>query len=114
MPKTHEFDLKTAVRSWSAYLVQLIRLQYPGYKPEHNRPTNPIFRCWLMGVMMKPSQSAHTMVREWIRDQRGELPISKVTDMHCLPAAIATVASETIQTFGLHKFFTPSMDPAQG
>ena len=104
--KIHEFDMRESCRSWAAYLLQFIRLVLPGFKAEHNRPSNSRFHCWSMGILTRMSEKADTLVHQWLQEQFGDKPISKMASLFCLPAAtLSTVPEPTPVAHGLHRFW---------
>ena len=105
--KIAEYDLHQACRSWAAFLLQLIRLVLPGYKAEHNRPSNSRFTCWAMGVLMRISPAADASIHAWLQSQMGSRPITKITQLLQLPFADAAVSIEEASSqVGLHRFWT--------
>ena len=102
-----EYDARQTVRSWSSYLLQLIRLVDPDYKAVHNRPSNGRFQCWAMGVHMKLSPSVEENLHRWLQSQLGDKLIMKVTELQRLPVASLDIPMEPIErSHGLHQFFS--------
>ena len=100
------YDLKQTCRSWSSYLLQLIRFVIPGYKAENNRPGNSRFQCWAMGVQMHLSQRADLQIHEWLEKRLGSRSACKVSDLYGLPvAALANESEKASNGHGLHKFW---------
>ena len=101
-----EYDAKQTIRSWSSYLLQLIRLVDPDYKAVHNRPSNGRFQCWAMGVHMKLSPTVEEHLHRWFQNQFDKL-ILKVTELQRLPVASLEIPMEPIErSHGLHQFFS--------
>lgn len=106
--KMSEYDCKQTCRSWAAYMLQIIRLIYPDYKAEHNRPSNNRFTCWLMGARMQMSAQAVTALHEWLTQQLGTAAVAKVTTLQKLPVATLEMETEEKPSHGLHRFWTRS------
>ena len=105
--KVQEFDMQQACRSWAAYLLQLIRLVLPGYKAEHNRPSNSRFHCWAMGILMRLNGNMDAQIHAWLTEQFANRPISKMSSLFKLPAATMIPRAEAnATTHGLHRFWT--------
>lgn len=85
--RLEEYQMKQVVRSWSSYLIQLIRLQDPEYKAVHNRPSNGRFQCCAMGVSMKLSPVAEEQLHLWFQGILGDRLITKVTQLQASPNA---------------------------
>ena len=104
--KICEYDMRQTCRSWSSYLIQLIRLIFPAFKAEDNRPNNGRFRCWAMGVMCKLRPSVDHLVHEWLQTQLGDRPINKITNVLPLPVAnLQTPPDQAVVSYGLHRFW---------
>ena len=104
--KVQEYDMHQTCRSWAAFLLQLIRLVLPGFKAEHNRPSNSRFTCWAMGVMMRIAPDADALLHSWLQSQLGTRQIVKVTQLQQLPVATAeTPVEERTSKVGLHRFW---------
>ena len=105
--KVQEYDMHQTIRSWAAFLLQLIRLVLPGFKAEHNMPSNSRFTYWTMGVMMRISPEADAAIHSWLQSQLGNRQIIKITQLLEIPIADATVPmEEPTSTLGLHRFWT--------
>jgi len=107
--RLEEYQMKQVVRSWSSYLIQLIRLQDPEYKAVHNRPSNGRFQCCAMGVSMKLNPVAEEQLHLWFQGILGDRLITKVTQLQQLPVASLEVEPEKPKLrHGLHQFFHSS------
>ena len=105
-PKLHEYDMRQTCRSWSSYLIQMIRLILPDFKAEDSRPSNGRFRCWAMGVMSQLRSEVDTQLHEWFQQHLGTKPITKITSLFMLPVAnLSTQAEQASPRHGLHRFW---------
>ena len=105
--KLVEYDCKQMLRSWSSYLLHLIRLQYPGFKPVDGRPSNPRFACWAMGVSCEMAQVADQQIGQWMEVVYKERKITKMTDLYLAePATMDCPVPDAVgPTTGLHRYW---------
>ena len=105
--KIQEFDMQQACRSWAAYMLQLIRLILPGYKAEHNRPSNGRFQCWAMGILMRFNGDMDAQVHTRLQEQFANRQITKMSMLFSLPAAAMNpVKDAAVNLHGLHRFWS--------
>jgi len=104
--KIQEYDMRQTCRSWSSYLIQLIRLILPEFKAEDSRPNNSRFRCWAMGVMSQLKPEVDKQIHDWLQQQMGDRPITKITNVIHLPVAnLSTPVEPAAAKHGLHRFW---------
>ena len=105
-PRLQEYNGKQMLRSWAAYMLNLIRLRYHQYKPVDGRPTNPRFHCWSMGLLCRITDSSADAVRIWLDATFGESRITRMTSLHqCGPAEAVRPLQRAPKEQGLHKFW---------
>ena len=106
-PRLQEYNGKQMLRSWAAYLLNLIRLSHPNYKPVDGRPSNPRFHCWTMGILCRVSDVSAEAVRCWLDSTYGDAKITKMAMLHQSgPAeAVQPVHKATSSDQGLHRFW---------
>ena len=105
--KLAEYDCKQMLRSWSAYILHLLRLQHPGFKPVDGRPSNPRFACWSMGISCEIAQAADQQLCQWMDQTFKDRKISKMSDLYLAePAAMdCPVPSAPGLSQGLHRYW---------
>jgi len=106
-PRLQEYCGKQALRSWAAYLLNLIKLQYPHHKPIDGRPSNPRFHCWTMGILCRISDTHADSIRNWLDSTLGDVRITKMTILHQTgPAEAVRPPPKASQSeHGLHRFW---------
>ena len=106
-PGLQEYSGKQMLRSWAAYLINLIRLLHPHFKPIDGRPSDPRFTCWTMGILCKISEASSEAVRCWLDSELGEKRISKMSTLHQTgPArAVRPLPRMVNSDEGLHRFW---------
>ena len=105
-PRLQEYNGKQMLRSWAAYLLNLIRLRHPNYKPVDGRPSNPRFHCWTMGILCRISEASADAVRIWLDSTFGDSRITKMTALHqCGPAEAVQPVLRAPKEQGLHRFW---------
>jgi len=106
-PRLQEYNGKQMLRSWAAYLLNIIRVSHPQYKPVDGRPSNPRFHCWTMGILCRVSDASADAVRGWLDAKYGDAKITKMTTLHqCGPAeAVQPIHKANPSEQGLHKFW---------
>ena len=105
-PKLQEYNGKQMLRSWAAYMLNLIRVSHPQFKPVDGRPSNPRFHCWSMGILCRVTDASVEAIRVWLDAQYGEARITKMTMLHQSgPAEAVKPAGNTSSDQGLHRFW---------
>ena len=105
-PQLQEYNGKQMLRSWAAYLLNLLRLHYPNYKPVDGRPSNPRFHCWTMGILCRITEASADAVRLWLDATFGNSRITKMAALHqCGPAEAVRPVQRAPKEHGLHRFW---------
>ena len=105
--KMVEYDSKQMLRSWSAYVLHLLRLCHPGFKPVDGRPSNPRFACWAMGLLCEVTQTAEQQVSQWMDTIFMHKKITKMADLYLSePASMECPRPQAPKIEqGLHRFW---------
>lgn len=106
-PRLQEYNGKQMLRSWAAYLLNIIRISHPNYKPVDGRPSNPRFHCWTMGILCRLSDPSADAIRLWLDATLGEARITKMSTLHQSGPAegVQPIRKATSTEQGLHRFW---------
>ena len=106
-PRLQEYNGKQMLRSWAAYLLNIIRVSHPGFKPVDGRPSDPRFHCWSMGLLCRVPDASADAIRIWLDSSLGDSKVSKMTQLHqCGPAEAVRPRPAAAKTeHGLHRYW---------
>ena len=105
-PRLQEYNGKQMLRSWAAYVLNIIRVSHPHYKPIDGRPSNPRFHCWSMGILCRISDASADAIRLWLDAKYGDAKITKMATLHQSgPAEAVKPIQATSSEQGLHRFW---------
>ena len=103
-----EYDILKESHSFANYMIALMRLSYPDFKPINAKPSNYRYQHWSMCIFFRWNEMDRNNVLAWLQSNIGSRQIRKIKkDVIDIPPAFTEVPPNVQTTqVGLHRFLT--------